>query len=186
MFFPTRHILSCFTIAVLLSGCNARQQETEGGDAAGGTRASSAGEAATSATSTWAGEDKVPGSNPDKLLTTAVEYAQQGYAAPSRDAAASSFLQAAAHAKKLELVDPQLVSSQQDFFSNMYYKGACALAIQGKPEMAISALENAVEMGFSDFDYMMTDDDLVPVRELAVFGDKLENWKARESTCPSN
>ena len=180
MFFPKCRILSCFTIALLLSGCSTPQQETEEGNADGETSTSSAGEVTTSATSSWAGEDKVPGSDPDQLLTTAVEYAQQGYAAPSRDAAASSFLQAAAHAKKLELVDPQLVSSQKDFFSNMYYKGACALAIQGNPELAMAALENAVEMGFSDFDYMMTDDDLAAVRELSSFGDELENWKALE------
>ncbi|MFP6752863.1 MAG: hypothetical protein VB855_14375 [Pirellulaceae bacterium] len=180
MFFSKRRILSCFTIALLLAGCSAPQQETEEGNADGETPISSAGGATTSATSSWAGEDKVPGSDPDKLLTTAVEYAKQGYAAPSRDAAASSFLQAAAHAKKLELVDPQLVSSQKDFFSNMYYKGACALSVQGNPELAMAALENAVEMGFSDFDYMMTDDDLAAVRELSSFGDELENWKALE------
>ena len=180
MFFPKRRILSCFTIALLLSGCSTSQQQTEEGNAGGETPVSSAGDATTSETASWAGEDKVPGSDPDKLLTTAVEYAQQGYAAPSRDAAASSFLQAAAHAKKLELVDPRLVSSQKDFFSNMYYKGACALAVQGNPELAMSALENAVEMGFNDFDYMMTDDDLAPVRELSSFGDELENWKVLE------
>jgi len=180
MFSPKCRILSCFIITLLLSGCNAPQQETEEGNADGETPTSSVKGGPPGKPPSWAGEDKVPGSDPDQLLTTAVEYAQQGYAAPGRDAAASSFLQAAAHAKKLELVDPQLVSSQKDFFSNMYYKGACALAIQGNPELAMAALENAVEMGFSDFDYMMTDDDLAAVRELSSFGDELENWKALE------
>ena len=172
MFLLQRPVFCCCLIILVLSGCNLKQEQT-GVELAPKTALSeeSTGE------SSWAGEDKVTSNDPDQLLTSAVEYAQQGLAASSRETAAPCFLQAAAHAKKLAQLDPQLVSNQQEFFASMYYNGACGLAIQGKSDLAVVALGDAVSMGFNDFDFIMSDDDLIPIRELSSFGDDLEKWK---------
>ena len=172
MFFLLRPVSFCCLIILVLPGCNVKQEQTGEELVPEIVRAEgSTGE------SSWAGEDKVTSSDPDQLLTSAVEYAQQGLAASSRETAAPCFLQAAAHAKKLAQLDPQLVANQQEFFASMYYNGAWALAIQDKPDLAIVALGDAVSMGFNDFDFIMSDDGLIPVRELSSFGDDLEKWK---------
>lgn len=177
MVFFQRPVLPCCLIALLLPACVAKQEE-----ATTDSKSETASPGVTSEDSSWAGEHKVADNNPNQLLTTAVEYAHQGLAASSRDAAARGFLQAAAHAKKLAQQDPEMVSNQPEFFANMYYYGARGLGIQGKPELALTALEEAIGLGFSDFDYIMTDDDLVTVRELSSFGDELEKWKARQQS----
>jgi thiol-disulfide isomerase/thioredoxin len=174
MFFPQRRILPCILIALVLAGCSGQQEETLSENPG----PEPPGPAVTTGGSSWAGEDKVTGNDPGHLQTTAVEYAQRGFVTENRDAAARIFLQAAAHAKKLAQLDPQLVSSQPEFFASMYYNGACALGIQDKPDLAMLALEDAVRMGFNDFDFLMTDDDLASVRKLTVFGDQLEEWKS--------
>ena len=173
MIFSKHSILPCCLIILLLSSCSLKQENI--GDEEASPETALAEE--STGESSWAGEDKVTSSDPDQLLTSAVEYAQQGLAASSREKAAPCFLQAAAHAKKLAQLDPQLVSNQQEFFASMYYNGACALGIQDKPDLAMLALEDAVRMGFNDFDFIMSDDDLIPVRELPSFGDDLEKWK---------
>ena len=42
----------------------------------------------------------------------------------------------------------------------VHYNLACSLALSGKPDDALDALERAVQLGYSDPDFMLGDDDL--------------------------
>ena len=60
--------------------------------------------------------------------------------------------------------------------STVYYNGACAQSLGGKPEDAKATLAKAVELGFSDLNAISTDEDLAAVRALAGFDQQLEAW----------
>ena len=62
--------------------------------------------------------------------------------------------------------------------SMVFYNGACARSVSGKPEEAQVALAKAVELGWKDINKIKTDEDLAAVRALAGFEQQLEVWAA--------
>jgi len=66
------------------------------------------------------------------------------------------------HAEGLE-VDERLVKlAPAD--PTVHYNLACSLALCGKPDTALDALERAVELGYTDLPHLVDDEDLLSVR----------------------
>ena len=61
--------------------------------------------------------------------------------------------------------------------SGVYYNGACAQSLDGKPEDAKATLQKAIELGFSDLDTLRNDADLAAVRALPGFDQQLAEWE---------
>ncbi len=51
-----------------------------------------------------------------------------------------------------------------------YYNLACALALQGKREEALAALDQALSLGFLDIEHVLQDPDLAALRDTEAFG----------------
>lgn len=60
-----------------------------------------------------------------------------------------------------------------------HYNTACARSMQGKTDEALTALGNALESGFDDFDHIGKDTDLDPIRNEARFAQLLERARAK-------
>ena len=77
-------------------------------------------------------------------------------------------------------VDPlqPLPDGAEEMLSMVYYNGACAQSLDGKPEDAKATLQKAIEMGFSDLNNLRNDADLAAVRALPGFDQQLVTWEA--------
>jgi thiol-disulfide isomerase/thioredoxin len=62
--------------------------------------------------------------------------------------------------------------------SAVFYNGACAQSLDGKPEDAKATLVKAIELGFSDLNNLRNDADLAAVRALPDFDQQLATWEA--------
>lgn len=60
------------------------------------------------------------------------------------------------------------------------YNLACALALKGEKEMALDTLRKAVDVGFSQADYMLGDSDLVSIRDEQRFVDLVEEIRENQ------
>jgi len=95
--------------------------------------------------------------------------------------------QAVAHTaflKSLEILEKAVVANAEippALMAIVYYNGACATAMQQKPQDALSLLEKAVAVGYSDMQQLKDDTDLESVRALAGFSEKLAAWEAKAS-----
>jgi beta-lactamase regulating signal transducer with metallopeptidase domain/tetratricopeptide (TPR) repeat protein len=72
----------------------------------------------------------------------------------------------------LESLDRQRELDHRSFVAE--YNRACVLALQGKTELAVSAFERAVELGFGDYELAQKDPDLNSIRSDARFRAALE------------
>lgn len=59
------------------------------------------------------------------------------------------------------------------------YNLACALALQGKRENALEALDRAIRLGFTDTEHLKLDPDLAPLRETEGFKARLAQLTAK-------
>ena len=68
------------------------------------------------------------------------------------------------------------------------YNLACALALRGKPQEALAALDRAIDSGFLDTEHVVLDPDLASLRDSEGFKQRLARMKARreKSVPPSN
>lgn len=132
--------------------------------------------------SSWAGEERIATNDVGKLFTAALKNYEQGKKAGAPEARASKLLLAAAQARRIASLDPDFLASQKEVFSTMYYSGACALSVQGKPKLAMAALDDALAIGFHDLDLLMLEEDLENVRQLPEFGDQMESWAVLATT----
>ena len=95
-----------------------------------------------------------------------------------RDKGLEVFGVALEQAQALVASEPSLPDEISQALSAVYYNGACAQSLGGKPEDAKTTLAKAVELGFSDLNAIKTDEDLAAVRALAGFDQQLEAWMA--------
>lgn len=67
------------------------------------------------------------------------------------------------------------------------YNLACSLAMSGRISAGISALKEAVRLGYSDLDHLMIDEDLAAIRDDAEFPRVVEMIQGQvgESTLPN-
>jgi tetratricopeptide (TPR) repeat protein len=49
------------------------------------------------------------------------------------------------------------------------YNLACSLALTGEPEVAVTELERAIELGYDDAEHLLADEDLASLRERPRF-----------------
>jgi thiol-disulfide isomerase/thioredoxin len=61
----------------------------------------------------------------------------------------------------------------------VYYNYACVTSSDGNAETALSLIEKAMESGFSDLNQLQQDEELVAVRKLPGFAEKLAAWEAK-------
>jgi thiol-disulfide isomerase/thioredoxin len=175
---PHQLLALIFSTIVACSGCQG--DSADPGDDTG-TNPQAADDQGPSHFSSWAGEEKIATNDLDELFSAAVEHYELSRKAVSPEDKADKMLLAAAYARRMASLDPDFLASQKEFFSSMYYNGACGLSIQGKPKLAMAALDDAIAVGFHDLDLLMLDEDLDNVRQLADFGDRMETW-ARQAT----
>jgi thiol-disulfide isomerase/thioredoxin len=95
-----------------------------------------------------------------------------------RDKGLEVFGVALEQAQALVASEPSLPDYVSQALCAVYYNGACAQSLGGKPEDAKTTLAKAVELGFSDLNAIKTDEDLAAVRALAGFDQQLEAWSA--------
>lgn len=74
-------------------------------------------------------------------------------------------------------MDRKLVRLQPDN-ATARYNLACSLALVGRPQDALKALAQAVELGYADRDWMREDPDLQALREHPVFLELLARMEA--------
>jgi formylglycine-generating enzyme required for sulfatase activity/serine/threonine protein kinase/thiol-disulfide isomerase/thioredoxin len=82
----------------------------------------------------------------------------------------------------VELVDAAVnanVRIEAQVSSLVYYNGACAKALENKPDDAMVLLEKSMERGFGYLDQLPRDADLAAVRSLPNFPEKLAAWEAK-------
>jgi len=75
---------------------------------------------------------------------------------------AHAYTQRGEYEKGLEL-DRRLVRLRPDD-PVAFYNLACSLSLVGRPDEAFEALEHSVRMGYRDFEHMLEDPDLQPLR----------------------
>jgi predicted Zn-dependent protease len=51
----------------------------------------------------------------------------------------------------------------------VHYNLACSLALTGQHDQSLGVLKKAVEMGYNDFDWMIKDTDLDPIRNMTSY-----------------
>ncbi len=95
-----------------------------------------------------------------------------------RDKGLEVFGVALEQAQALVASESSLPDDISQALSAVYYNGACAQSLGGKPEDAKTTLAKAVELGFSDLNAIKSDEDLAAVRALAGFDQQLEAWTA--------
>lgn len=86
-----------------------------------------------------------------------------------------AFLKAVALADQAGTAGAKIVPQ---LLNMVYYNGACATALQQKPEDALTLLEKAFAAGYSDVAQLQADADLESVRALPAFAEKLAGWQA--------
>jgi len=59
------------------------------------------------------------------------------------------------------------------------YNLACSLALNGKPDEAVSALRRALECGYTDFDHLESDGDLAALRDHPEYLELLREFGMR-------
>ncbi|MHC4601317.1 MAG: TPR end-of-group domain-containing protein, partial [Planctomycetota bacterium] len=80
---------------------------------------------------------------------------------------ALALLQAKKYVESVQAYRPLLKAKPLDPIAN--YNVACARALLGRTEWALTFLEKSVEGGYIDFDHMLEDSDLESIREEARF-----------------
>jgi predicted Zn-dependent protease len=65
-----------------------------------------------------------------------------------------------------------------------WYNLACSFALTRQNDRAISALRKAVALGYSDVEWMQSDEDLASLRDQSEFGALVEQARARVSARP--
>jgi len=70
--------------------------------------------------------------------------------------------------------------------ASLAYEAACAHARSGHPEGALTALHRAEALGFHDWDYAATDDDLARLHAVPAFAAWLEAGRKRTSGAPAS
>ncbi|MEQ9825814.1 MAG: hypothetical protein ABQ298_15620 [Puniceicoccaceae bacterium] len=63
----------------------------------------------------------------------------------------------------------------------VHYNLACSLALVGQPDDALDMLKQSIQLGYSDFEWMLKDEDLARVRKLPKFGKLLREIGVSES-----
>ena len=99
--------------------------------------------------------------------------------APSLADQALAALQAKKHAEAITLYRAWLKADPRD--ASSWYNLACLLALEGKPEEALTALETSVDAGFEDFSHARKDPDLESVRERKRFRAALARGEAKQA-----
>jgi len=64
----------------------------------------------------------------------------------------------------------------------VFYNLACSYALLNQVAPAVEALENAVELGFADLDYLLSDPDLASIRAHPLFQRLIANIASRPGT----
>lgn len=87
--------------------------------------------------------------------------------------------QAAKEAREvLAWKDVELPDGMPRLLATVFYNEACALAIAGKVEEALAALDEAITYGFKDFQLLSEDEDLENLRSVPDFHARMEKWRA--------
>lgn len=89
-------------------------------------------------------------------------------------------LQAKEHEKALDLFERLLATYPDD--GSAHYNHACCLALLGRPDDAMAALEQAFAHGWANPSHMQSDPDLVSLREREDFRVLVERIRSREIT----
>ena len=84
-----------------------------------------------------------------------------------RPAAIALFLKSAAAARKLRDAHKDLSPGEAELIARLLYKEACAFALQGKGDAAMTALADAFDAGFDDKEMFANDEDLNSLRKAA-------------------
>ncbi len=61
----------------------------------------------------------------------------------------------------------------------VHYNLACSLSLLARPDAALDALENAIQLGYADPDFMAKDEDLAALRSDRRFGELLQSLMNR-------
>jgi thiol-disulfide isomerase/thioredoxin len=93
------------------------------------------------------------------------------------DKAYAAFAKAGETARALLETKPELPDGASRLLGRALYNEACAFGRANDVENAVVSLEAAIAQGFSDFDLLQNDEDLVSVRSDAGFAAKLESWQ---------
>ena len=71
----------------------------------------------------------------------------------------------------------ELSPDMREALSDVFYNGAGAEALSGRPEEAKAAVQRAIEMGFNRVELLRDDPDLAALRELPDFDQQLAAWE---------
>jgi len=95
-----------------------------------------------------------------------------------RKAANALFLKSAAAARMIGAEMEQLPPPLEEFVANAIYNEACAHAVEGNPEKALTSLGESLRRGFRDVELAATDSDFESLREMPEYQNLLA--EARE------
>jgi len=89
----------------------------------------------------------------------------EGTDSKKRKASIPAFLKSGEAARKLKAVAKDLNPREEQLVSEALYNAACSLALDGKPEEAVSTLKEAIDAGFTQADTIEKDDELESLRK---------------------
>jgi thiol-disulfide isomerase/thioredoxin len=92
----------------------------------------------------------------------------------NREKASEAFLAAMDQVKAVPV--ESLPPGADRLVNVVYYNGACAQSLGGKPEDAKASLQKAIETGYSDLESLRNDADLAAVRALPDFDQQMTAW----------
>ncbi len=85
------------------------------------------------------------------------------------DPLATSLSLLSRHGEALDVLNDLLALEPRN--ARFLYNRACALSCLGHENEAVAELGNAVRWGFDDFDYLLRDNDLAPLRQRPEFNE---------------
>ena len=91
-----------------------------------------------------------------------------------------SDLEAGNYAQALEHAEEVIASPESRAIG--YYNKACIMALMGKPEEALAALDASLLRGYNNFGHIAADPDLDPIRALPEFAEIIARYQPPNAT----